>query len=853
MTIMKKSILLIALLILTHFSYAQITKSKSKLSPDLEKLIPGRIVPAPSVPSSGDQVSTDYLAYDANGNILVSIIPESSTSMLISELNSAKIRVKSSAKHSVTVSLPAVELGKLESIKQARKVRPVYKPIVDNTVISQGDAGLKANLARSTFGVNGSGIKVGVLSDSYDNLNGAALGISTGNLPGPGNPNGFTTPVQVIEDIPSGGSDEGRAMIEIIHDLAPGAQQLFATAVNGQPSFAANIIALKDAGCKVIVDDVRYFDEPFFQDGVIAQAVNTVAAAGVTYFASAGNYGNQSYENSYRAGVYNYPDEGNIDVHNFAAAGNPDVFWIPLTLAPGSYTFILQWDEPFPSVSGGAGAQTDLDLYYGINGSTATFSAAFDNLGGDPLEILQLNVAGGTRYLMINKFAGPNPGRLKIVIRGGNLSFSNNTIPGQGMATGYGHSSANGAIAAAAAPFNKTPAFGVDPPVLESFSSKGDITILFDENGNRLASPITRAKPDLTAIDGANTSFFGSDSNNDADALPNFFGTSAAAPHAAAVAALMLQSRNGQPFTPSQMKAAMQNSCIDMDDPDLPGFQVGFDNRTGSGLLQADVAVGKVVCDFTPNPQYTPICLVGNTLSLSASGGGSYSWKGPNGFSSASATPAPKKSKAADVGIYSVTVTNSNSCTASATVEVYFGAGAISASSNSPVCKGSTINLLASATHGVSYKWTKLGSTKVWLGATPSIANAKTSNAGLYIVWITGDNGCISKEEVLVSVITCPGTRLASDEAEEIDMEINAYPNPVTNTLTVEVTLKEPSTLKLQLFNSIGNESGTWQLNEESTVHKTELNMGELTGGVYLLQAQAGKQKAVKRVVKIQY
>jgi hypothetical protein len=122
-------------------------------------------------------------------------------------------------------------------------------------------------------------------------------------------------------------------------------------------------------------------------------------------------------------------------------------------------------------------------------------------------------------------------------------------------------------------------------------------------------------------------------------------------------------------------------------------------------------------------------------------------------------------------------------------------------------------------------------------------------------VFITGSNGCIVKKEVLVTVspVPCISTRLASEEVEEIDLQINAYPNPVTNTLTVEVTLKEPSALKLQLFNSIGNESGTWQLNEEATVHKTEVNMSELTGGVYLLQAQAGKQKMVKRVVKIQY
>lgn len=254
-----------------------------------------------------------------------------------------------------------------------------------------------------------------------------------------------------------------------------------------------------------------------------------------------------------------------------------------------------------------------------------------------------------------------------------------------------------------------------------------------------------------------------------------------------------------------------------------------------------------------------PVCIAGNPLNLStnisASNGYRYAWKGPNGFKSSSATPSKAKTVAKDEGIYSVTVTNSLGYTLTSTVRVYFGVGNITATSNSPVCKGGTIQLSATSEFGVSYSWTKqLGST-VYTGPTPTIPNAKTSDGGLYVVFITRNDGCIDKQEVLVTVspVPCVGSRIASEEAEEIDMQINAYPNPVTNTLTVEITMKEPSKLRLQLFNSIGKESGTWQLNEEATVHKTELNMSALTGGVYLLQAQAGKQKVVKRVVKVQY
>ena len=72
--------------------------------------------------------------------------------------------------------------------------------------------------------------------------------------------------------------------MEIIHDVAPGASQAFHTAFEGQASFAQGIIDLADAGAKVINDDVIYFAEPLYQDGIVAQAVDQVKARGVAYF-----------------------------------------------------------------------------------------------------------------------------------------------------------------------------------------------------------------------------------------------------------------------------------------------------------------------------------------------------------------------------------------------------------------------------------------------------------------------------------------------------------------------------------------------------------------------------------------
>ena len=148
---------------------------------------------------------------------------------------------------------------------------------------------LKASLGRTNHAVDGTGITVGVLSDSYDNRKGgAATDVTNGELPGTTNTCGHTHPLRLADE-GSGGSDEGRAMSQIVHDLAPGADLTFASAFNGEQRFADNIRGLAAAGAKVIVDDVTYFDEPMYQDGVVGAAVEDVSAQGVSYFSSAGN------------------------------------------------------------------------------------------------------------------------------------------------------------------------------------------------------------------------------------------------------------------------------------------------------------------------------------------------------------------------------------------------------------------------------------------------------------------------------------------------------------------------------------------------------------------------------------
>ena len=144
-------------------------------------------------------------------------------------------------------------------------------------------------LDESGLNVNGTGIKVGVLSDSFNDLGGAAADEADGAC--------HPLPTfNVLKDLASGGTDEGRAMMQIIHDIAPGASLAFYTAFESEQDFANGILALAAAGCKVICDDVSYFDEPFFQNGVVAQAIQTVEAEGVTYVTAAGNNASNGYQ-----------------------------------------------------------------------------------------------------------------------------------------------------------------------------------------------------------------------------------------------------------------------------------------------------------------------------------------------------------------------------------------------------------------------------------------------------------------------------------------------------------------------------------------------------------------------------
>ncbi len=530
-------------------------------------------------------------------------LPTEDSELLLKDLEALGAESTKLTHGVVSALFPIANVDQLESLASLRFARPEYKPKTNfGDVTSQGDVALRADLARATYGVDGSGVRIGILSNSFDALGDAAAGVASGDLPGAGNPNGFTQEVVVLSeevnpDTLSFSVDEGRAMAEIVHDIAPGAEIYYYSAFNGYFDFAAGIRALADAECDIIVDDIFYLAEPYFQDGSIAQAVDDVTSQGVAYFSSAGNGARESFESEFN------PIE--INGSTFHDFGEGNIFQT-ITLDTSQSTFLwFQWDDPSifaaPNNLGlpgeiydGPCPDTDLDIlifdantgewlnpFFGGNSDNITFC--------DNLEILEIvNFTGVVQEIAIavNIFTGPNP-RVFKYIDFGQIAPNENPNP---SGTCVGHANALGAVAVGASAYFNTEEFGERPALINGFSSVGGVPLYLNADGSPKTHPEVREKPLITGPDGGNNTFFGFDIEG--DGFPNFFGTSASAPHVAAITALMKEAHPG--LAPHEINEILVQTASDMDDPETLEFDEGFDFKTGYGFVQADAAVAAV-------------------------------------------------------------------------------------------------------------------------------------------------------------------------------------------------------------------------------------------------------------------
>jgi hypothetical protein len=497
--------------------------------------------------------------------------------------------------HVYTISgyFPIGNLTQLNSNTRIEYVRPLYPPISNTGLVtSMGDITMRSNTVRSRFGLDGTGVKIGVISDSYDAKLGAQTDVNEGDLPGiktSGQPNPNPEPVQVIEDLAQRGNDEGRAMLQIVHDVAPKAKLAFHTGFLSAGHFAKAIQTLASSNlpggrCDIIVDDLTYITEPFQQDGVVAQAVNQVVSQGVTYFSSAGNFGNKAYEAVFN-GVTNTAVIPTGQIHKFGP--NATDIYQTINLKPGSYTIGLQWSDQFSSLGSSTGVQTDMDLYLVDANGFQLFGFNRSNLFGDPFEICAFTVRQETNAkLMIVRAAGSTNVRFKyIIFRGEGTILDYQT----GTSSIVGHPNADSAISVGAMLYADIPPFTPVWPGVASFSSRGGT---FTRNNNNTF--VQRNHPVLIGPNGVNTTVnLGGAPFNDGDTYPNFFGTSAAAPHVAAVGALLIQGRKKfnlqSTVTPYEIRQQLISSA-----GSFSYLPAGHNYEGGYGYVQADSAMTKI-------------------------------------------------------------------------------------------------------------------------------------------------------------------------------------------------------------------------------------------------------------------
>ncbi|MDZ8274722.1 fibronectin type III domain-containing protein [Microbacterium aquimaris] len=514
---------------------------------------------------------------------------------------------------SVAITVDPAKLGEVAAIEGVTQVVPELRAAVGGSsgVVAEAtvaptseapdacrsipvdaDEPLRTALAREEFDVDGTGVTVGILSDSYATSTSAvttpAEDVAAGLLPGPGNPCGYDTPVEVLADH-EGGTDEGRGMAQLVHGIAPGARLLFATGFEGMVGMAENILALADAGADIIVDDISYVTEPHFQQGLISAAISMVQADGVAYYSSAGNANAVGADGTRSAGL---PIAG-WQTPEYRGVECPEWVWVPETVtaydcldfdptdavdpvqsvglvaAPAAATFALAWGE----AQGAVRSHFSLQLYEDPSDPTLVGAGVTPD-PTVPVEMLALAEPPGEGeygFVVVRDLSGevaPPPAVwIGTFGNGSSLAWREYDRSAGADVVGpvvNGHNGDGSAVSVAAADWD----YPWEP---ESFSSPGPATILFEPfdpygpPSPAYPEPRQVRAPQITGVDGEQTSFFESPFDEDGTVVYRFYGTSAAAPTVAAVHALAAEHSPDVPAT--EIIAVAERTAAEMSNP----------------------------------------------------------------------------------------------------------------------------------------------------------------------------------------------------------------------------------------------------------------------------------------------
>jgi hypothetical protein len=671
--------------------------------------------------SAQDAIKGRAMRLDATGSVQVYVLVSDVSVGALQQLAGAgaTIQVFDAPHRRVQAMIPLSRLQAVAALPFVNFIRlPSYA--FRRKTESEGDAIIQATAARAQYGLDGTGVNVGVISDGLKGVfatgctscSGVTGGpISTGDLPtstGTRTPGGMLTAssggingksFQSNGDLEglisscafAGAGAEGTALLEIVHDVAPNAQLAFSNADTDLDfNQAVNFLA---QGNDVVVDDLGFFDVPF--DGTNLVSANTAAALNNnsnrirTYITANGNDANDNYFGA-------YVDSG-VDGTTIGGVANPGHLQLfqgspttsdVLNLGPQPYNVIslptggevdifLQWNDP----AGGSTNNYDLYLVRQSTNTVVASSTDVQNGSQDPQEFIEYTNTGAAglfrmvvqnvrnqaavRNLSLVSFQDECAATGPLLLVNGNndlqsYNTSSSSIIAESDAGGSPVSVISvGAIcsASAAAQAAFAGSGAGDPSCADSTHSTAEF---YSSQGPTWDG---RVKPDISGIDGVSISGAGQFE------VP-FFGTSAAGPHIAGEAALViqaaqcLQSTSDFPLDAVTARTKLRNLLVSTA---TPLSNSPPDNVFGSGLANALKAVQGTLPTLT-GP--TSVVVSGNFTGgarLSASQIGyvdpdgcpisRLSWTGGCGTSPDTAMTCP-------VGTTNVSVSASNSGTA---------------------------------------------------------------------------------------------------------------------------------------------------------------------------------------------
>lgn len=496
-------------------------------------------------------------------------------------------------------------VGRLEELAADPAVRflrlPDYGFPQSGAALAQGDAILNAALLRSTLGVDGTGVRVGVISDG---VGGIASAKGSGDLPASVN----TATCNMTGTSPELSGAEGTAMLEIVHDLAPGAELWFGH-FDTSLTFNAAVQCLAQ-NTDVVVDDIGFFNAGPY-DGSSFVSANTSTQLGLAgnrirgYATSVANQATSHYEESFVDSGFNLSLGGfTWDLHRFQGTARTTDAGFPLPcsgssgpscgnrilLEPGgSVRIFLQWNDPF------AGSANDYDLFLVDETAGTIVAQSLGTQTGTQRPTEQLAFTNGDTLgffdILIGRLSGAPRSFDLFILCGGDCAPSPaGTIANYNTAASSvpNQSDAGGGVLSVGAINSGDP----NHDDLASYSSRGP------RNDGQM-------KPDISAIDGVSVTGAGG--------FPNpFFGTSAASPHVAGILALLLDVKPallaGEPGdNPAADRAALRQALVGHAHDLGPA---GPDNASGFGradALAAGQSLAAVPGICVPGP--TTLCI----------------------------------------------------------------------------------------------------------------------------------------------------------------------------------------------------------------------------------------------------